>query len=241
MTSLRLAMWQELLRAGATESHESVTHEVYIDKKGSRVKSKLEDKVGRSLIPVDVYQMISSIVNFEVMGDKDGWSHLPGDDGGATMWGIASNYATPEIAKRIEERTLTRDEAIHYLYTHYYKMIKEPHLYDRRILFILLDSKIHGGYATIRTLQQLLNQLLKTKLVTDGVLGHSTISVLRALKSEEVTALLAAFKKRIPSLAKQMADHELREQVRLGLPRQDFTAGFTNRLKFRISTAEQQV
>lgn len=79
---------------------------------------------------------------------EGGYADLPGDRGGKTMFGIASNFF-PELKSKIESKTLTSEEAIAFYKKMFYDRYKIADIKSDRLKFFVFDTMVMGATSGI--------------------------------------------------------------------------------------------
>lgn len=121
--------------------------------------------------------MIESTLRFEGARSNHTW-----DPGGHTMYGLSAKY-NPAIAREIIDGTLTRDQAIAYIYRTY--LSKFEKISSKGLLFYVFDATFSGHRYAVAVLQGFVNVVAKVNLEVDGKCGPKTTAALNALTPDQ--------------------------------------------------------
>lgn len=181
---------------------------------------------------------VSRTIEFEVGNRPNGgWNKHESDHGGATQWGISSNY-NKHVSEKIKAGVLTKEEAIGIYFKDYYRKIYNVEKLPASIAFLLFDSRVHGSIrSTVSDIQRLINFLTGYNLKVDGAYGPNTFRAIQTLDSSSLATLLMMMKVSVPQRAAKVAMATMRTQQRKGLPTYDYSNGFRNRFRKRIEVA----
>lgn len=184
----------------------------------------------------DVRDMIDKIIEFE-----GGYVNSPSDPGGATIYGISAKF-NPDVKEKITSRTLTKDEAAEIYYKKYFLGSTAEYLYKagyKRLAFFFFDCIISGQTESFKFLQRFLN-LLGCDLMVDGKIGRKS---LQAIISFDRDLFESAFLKVVlinsNYIGRKQSEKLLAFQEKNGMPKYDYTLGFTNRLIKRTRISQE--
>lgn len=184
----------------------------------------------------DIREMIHGIIEFE-----GGYVNSASDPGGATIYGISEKF-NPEVKDKIRDRTLTKDEASEIYYKKYFIGSTAEYLYKagfKKLAFFFFDCIISGQTESFEFLQRFLN-LLGCELEVDGKIGRKS---LQAIISFDRDLFESAFLKVVlinsSYIGRKQGEKLLALQEKKGLPKYDYTLGFTNRLVKRTRLSQE--
>lgn len=191
-------------------------------------------------LPPRFLLFVSHTIKSEIGSDphnNGGWNKNASDHGGATQWGIASNY-NPKYATKIEKKQLTKDEALNIYYNKYYRPIYNIDQLPPSIAFMIFDARVHGStHSTVKSIQTLTNFISDSNLKLDGRYGPNTYRAISRLTGSQVTTLLNVMKMTVPFRATSVAKATMITQKRKGIKVRDFSRGFSKRFSDRINQA----
>lgn len=181
---------------------------------------------------------VSRTIEFEVGNRPNGgWNKHRSDHGGATQWGISSNY-NKKFSEKIKAGVLTKEEATEIYFKNYYSRIYNVEQLPASIAFLLFDSRVHGSIrATVSDIQRLINFLTGDSLKVDGAYGPNTFRAIQKMDKSSLATLLMMMKISVPQRAIKVAAATMRTQRQKGLPVYDYSRGFKNRFRKRIDVA----
>lgn len=189
---------------------------------------------GTTRYPQRFRQYIDRTLIFEVGHTKNGFVSNATE---LTIWGISAK-ANPEVRAKIQNKTLTRQEAIDIYYRKYYRPIAYINQIDPRIGFIIFDERVHGqNRNTIRMLQTCLNMYENANLLVDGRYGPKTGLALTRASVDTRDAFLEMYATQIDELVKQKAQAVKRVLSRKGAKPRDYTSAFLSRYNNRLDYA----
>lgn len=115
------------------------------------------------------------------LGKTAGYSNIPYDIGGKTIFGIASKKWKKEYTVIKNLWTQGLKKAAYILVVEFYDTHFWNHLYDKikdeSLCFRIFDFGINGGVNTsIFLLQQALNKYFNGKIIEDGIFGEITLN-----------------------------------------------------------------
>jgi lysozyme family protein len=166
------------------------------------------------------------------------WSNDDRDPGGATMWGLTERF-NPELASKIRNRTLRKDEALDAIYKKYFLPLARIEDVNKAIGFIVFDARFHGMSEAIKSLQTHISGILGIRLVIDGVWGEKTAKAALMLTPDNVLAVLNKLKQESRALGESAANRVIAYQQAHNMPVYDYENGFTNRQNKRMNAAIQ--
>ena len=112
----------------------------------------------------------------------------PDDKGGHTKYGISQNaYPGLDIG------TLTMDDAIELYYRDYWLAANCSRL-PSDLAIALFDSRVnHRPKTAGKLLQRTINQVSRTKVSTDGIVGSQTITAAQTIATDKIDEALVQF------------------------------------------------
>jgi lysozyme family protein len=124
----------------------------------------------------------------KVIEAEGGWSNVPQDSGGATMWGIThqvlARYRKKPFVTNDEIRSLTIEEAKQIYKAFYWDPMNLEGL-DEKVCLVLFDQGVNFGIgAAMRRAQTILNRFFGARLTVDGQAGPMTKGALQKLKDK---------------------------------------------------------